>query len=345
MKIQDYFRAIPGGSAQGSVSVVVKKHADDTTVQTVTTDNGGLYTVEQSLNPGPVYWEATNSGVTRRGSSKTYGMSGPISLYELVFVLQALGNGKVKGYANQLAVTATGTRSVSVNTGAALVAGIPVAVYAAQTVTGTANATGSTRSDVLVLDVTNSGGAEEGKAVLSIVAGYTASTVTAPAGHTYLPLANLTLANAGTSYTVAQIDTWLLDTAAFPARSEVKQATQVSSQTANVSIAAGSAASILDSSVTLTNNVIYDVVVRVFLLTATTAGAVNVQAWFGATGSAGSAVANASTTHQGVEAIYTTTVTGTGAAVNFGALVAKTDGAATASYRSGWAHVQAIPRT
>lgn len=346
MKIQDYFRSIPGGAAQGSVSVAVKKHADDSSVQTVTTDANGLYTVEQSLNPGPVYWEATSGGVKRMGSSKTYGMSGPISVYELVFVLRALGNGKVKGYANQLAVTAggAGTRTVTVATGAALVNGIPVVIYGTQTVTGSANGTQAARSDVLLLTVTNPGQANEGKAVLEIQEGKTSSNFVTAAGTTSLPLADLSLSAADT-YTRTQLDTWLLDTAAFPARSEVKQATVVSSQTADQPINAGSASSILGGSVTLTNNVIYDVVVRVFLLTATTAGAVNVQAWGGSTATAGTAVASASATHQGVEAIFTTTVTGAGAAFNFGALVAKSDAAATASYRSGWAHIQAIPRT
>jgi len=323
------------------------KHADDSTVTTATTDGTGLYTLTQSLNPGPVYWLATSGtgSSTRKGSSKSFGMSGPLSVYELVYVLQALGNGKVKGYANELDVTTTGTRGLSIDTGAALVAGVPVTLYAAQTVTGTANSSGSTRSDVLVLDVTNAGQAEEGKAVLSIVAGQTSSTMTVPSGHTYLPLADLTLADAGETYSVTQIDTWLLDTAAFPTRSETKQESVVTSQTSNQTISSTSGTSVLSGSVTLTNNVIYDVTVRVFLLTATTANDVGLSAWWGATGTAGTEVLNGAATHSGVEAIYTTTVTGTGSAVNFGALVRKTDAAATASYRSGWSLVQAIPRT
>jgi hypothetical protein len=347
VKIQDYFRSVPGGSAQSGVAVTLYKHVDNSTVTTATTDGTGLYTLTQSLNPGPVYWSATSGtgSSTRKGSSKSFGMSGPLAVYELVYVLQALGNGKVKGYANQLAVTATGTRSLSINTGAALVAGIPVTVYAAQTVTGTANSSGSTRSDVLVLDVTNAGEAEEGKAVLSIVASATSSTVTAPAGHTYLPLANLTLANAGTTYSVTQIDTWLLDTAAFPTRSETKQASVTTSQTANQTISSTTGESVLGGSITLTNGVIYDVVVRTFLLTATSTANVGLSAWWGSTATAGTEMLNGATTHSGVEAIYTTTVTGTGSAVNFGASVRKTDAAATASYRSGWSLVQAIPRT
>lgn len=348
MKIQDYFRGVPGGSGQSGVTVTVKKHVNDATVGSgATTDGAGFYTITESLNPGPVYWEATSgTGSTKRkGSSKTYGMSGPLSVYELVYVLKSLGSGKVKGYAGQLEVMATGTRQVSVATGAALVNGMPVTIHAAQTVTGTANTSGSTRTDMLVLQVTNPGQAEEGKAELVIKEGVTASTVTASANTTILPLATLTLTNGGTSYSVVQIDTWLLDTAAFPARSEVKLASVTESQTSNVAITSTTGSSVLGGSVTLANGVIYDLTLRVFLLTATNSGNVGLKAWWNTTSTTGPEMLSGASTHSGMEAVFTTTVTGTGASVSFGALVYKTEAGATASRRSGWALLQAIPRT
>ena len=192
------------GSGLASKPVTVKKVSDGSTVASTTTDGSGAWSVDLTMNPaGRLYWESTDGATTRRSSSAAIGTFGGGSLYDLAYLIQGLGDGVLTGVLNAFATSATGTRSVSVGSGVAAVKGILCSNPAAVTVAGTANATGSTRIDTLVIEVTRLGQTEEGKSEFKIVAGTTvAPTLTQSASLWQFPLANLSLPNGGTSYTV-----------------------------------------------------------------------------------------------------------------------------------------------
>lgn len=202
MKLQGIVRTI-GGAALSGKEVTLKKTSDDTTVTTATSDANGLWSITLDYNPaGRLYWTYTDGATTRRGGSSTWGMAGPNALYDYAYVAQGLGDGVLSG----MAISATGTRQVSVASGQAVVKGVIVSAAGANSpaTAGSANATGSTRIDTLVLEVTRIGQTEEGKAVLKIVEGTTVKpSLTQTSSLWQYPLADLSLANGGTSYTVS----------------------------------------------------------------------------------------------------------------------------------------------
>jgi len=313
-------RAYADGSAVPDGTDVVITDAAGATVTTLDTADG-LWEYQANLNAkGQLDAAVVVDGMTRVETSRAPRQVGPISVAELVHVAAAMGNGVVADYEDELAVTATGTRSLAVAPGAALVAGVPCVVYATANpaAAGSANASGSTRSDCLVLRVVKPGYDEtEGKSELVIVEG----SADAPADtdqYAYLRLASMTLANGGTSYTVTDRRTYLLDTVAL-ASNEPTQAA-VGRSTASQSVTTSESSVGPTASVTLTNGVAYDVVAEAFCQAEANASGVTVSIapYIGTTGNRADFQGHNITGLAPIANAHYDDATGTGAAVECG---------------------------
>lgn len=183
-KLRDYFRALPGAAGISGRTVTVKKHLDNSTVTTATTDGNGLFDLPTLGYVGPCYYTASDGTTTRVHSSKSQGQVGSWFPAEGVYAFRALADGVITGPfgANSLLVSAPGSgMTVNVAAGAALGAGQPYVWASTQTVTiGAADPT-NPRVDTVILRFCLPGHAEEGKIDLLAKAGTAAASPTAPA--------------------------------------------------------------------------------------------------------------------------------------------------------------------
>jgi hypothetical protein len=338
------------------ITVTVKKHVDDSTIGTDTTDANGRWDVTTNGNPGPYYWTATDTAPTpdiiRVGSSKAYGSGGTYSLYELVHALRALGNGIIDGYANELAVTydAAGL-DLDVATGAAIANGIPAIWHtAAEHTVVTAQDATHPKACYLVITFTGAGETEEGLAVLADTCGAAAASPSLPAltqtDATYqLPLATFTLP-ASPSTTLSG----LADARPSPAESN-PVVTSIVRRTDPTSVATttsttGADATSLTTTLTLVDGITYDLEARGWLVNKIDAApnTASVALYLNGTGNMSSYVANDSTSYLGISNVYTLEgVVGTGAAVSCGMRVKCSAG--TMSYHVGTLLCTARPRS
>lgn len=340
--VSDVFRSYPGGAALAGRTVSLYRHADDALLATATTDSTGLWSVEFDWPPGPLYWECTDGNVTRRGSSKARGLFGYASASEMVYPLQLLGDGVLSG----LAVTATGTRQVSVAAGELLVKGVSGRPGAATSpaAAGAANTSGAARVDTLVVETVPPGNAEEGRMTLRIVQGTTtAPALTQNATVWQFPLADLTLPNLGTTYTVTDRRAFLALGSSLQ-RSPTVHAT--ATVTAGAAISAISPTEVVAFTVgpVLLAGVVYDVDARASLTATASGGQVGAALFVGpgnvgAEGLSPSGAANAP-----LFAVHSRTVIGTGAPLSCGVLLRKTEAAATARHEGGALLVRAVAR-
>lgn len=353
MKIQDVFRFVPGGSGVSGATVTLKRHSDDSTITTATTDANGLWAITRDMNPGPCYWEATDGYTTRRGSSKAYGMAGPLPLYELVYVLQALGGGVVKGALNEFVVTAGSGRVANIASGVALIKGIPVVAYNQQTVTLDAADASNPRIDTVVIEVTPAGQTEEGKSEIKLVKGTAAASPVAPTLTQTNTLYQYALAdvriNAGSSSitsVTSRINSVLLAGTLTRNPTAMGGSTLSTVSDTTITSTSGQDVASLTSTVTLEAGVVYDIVVRGWLLVKGTGTDIGLQAYLYGSSNAGSSILTAATTEYIGLPVYTSaTLTGSGSPIACGLLVRKITSGGTAVYRSGYVLIQAIPRS
>lgn len=341
--VSDIFRSYPGGAALAGRTVSVYRHADDALLDTATTDSTGLWSVEFDWPPGPLYWECADGGITRRGSSKARGLLGYASAGEFAYALQGLGNGVIAG----LDVTATGTRQVSVAAGSLLVKGITghPSNATSPASAGVVNGTGSDRIDTLVVEVTPPGQAEEGKMELKIVQGTTsAPALTQSDALWQFPLADLTLEDGGTTYTVEDRRVFLLEPLALE-RAPTLHATATVNSAATVSATTPTDATAFNASVTLLEGVTYDVDARASLTASASAGRVGATLYLGAGQTGTEALSPEAGSNAPLFAVHARTVVGTGAPLSCGVLLRKTSSPATASVAGGTLLVRAVPRS
>ncbi len=218
---QDTLRLLPGGAGQNGVTVTFKLEADGSTLGTAVTDGNGLYQKSLSttattgassylLHPGPYRIEVTVGQYTRKYSSQSIGSAGPLHLPAQIFLNQAMGTGLVISPGSSLAsgaVTSAGAaRTVVVDSFAAVVQGIPIWNDLARTITISANATGATRIDTIVLEVVPTGNATEGKCTLKVVDGTAVQPVLTQTTLLWqFPLANVSVANGAATIAQANI--------------------------------------------------------------------------------------------------------------------------------------------
>lgn len=348
-KLFGFLRALPGAAGVSGQTATLRETAGGTSVATDTTDANGFYDFTLNGNPyGRLSVTATDGTTTRRTDSRALGMAGALSLYELAHVFTGLGDGVIAGHANTLAVAATGTRQVAVNTGAALVKGIPFVNYASSSpaAAGSANASGATRLDALVIEVTRLGQTEEGKAVLRIVEG-TASepALTQTAALWQHKLARLSLANGGASYTVTDQRQYLL--AAGVTREDVKTGVARITSTADNTISSTTGADIaaLNVALALDPGVVYDIVARAWLVCKTTSGVVSIAPYIDGTANMAVYLGYDQGGYSGLANWHVLAgVVGTGAAVNCGLYAKKSASGATARHATGSLLVVAYPR-
>ncbi len=178
----------------------------------------GVWTVTTEGSPGPVYWEGTYDGKTRRGSSKSVMPAGALQLGELPYVLQGLGDGVLSGVLNALAVSAGTGLGLTIATGAALVKGVQFTNHTISTNGLTADTAHATlpRIDTVVVEVGRLTRNDEGRAEMKLVAGTAAASPVAPAltqtNNTWqYPLADVRVNAAATAITsVTDRRTYLL---------------------------------------------------------------------------------------------------------------------------------------
>lgn len=347
MIIRDYVRAYPGGTPVSGVTVTLKKHIDNSTVTTAVSDANGMFEMLLNGSPGPCYWEFTTNGTTRRRSSKTIEQFGTFDTNGFSAILNGMGTGMIPNQGMSMAVAiGGGTRQVTLDTGACAVKGVLVSAESLQTLTGTSNATGSTRIDTVVWEVVLPGQTEEGKATAKIVAGTTvAPTLTQTSALWQFPIRDISLVNGGTAYTLSTDRRTNLFSQVAARGSSVTSSTSITSTTpTTITGLTGSrqTAGGLTTSVTLTAGVVYTVIVFAHLNITTTGGSVYLQPIVtGYTADnegyacTGSVLGMGSTTEPNV--------IGTGASVSVSLKVWK-DSAATATYSTGGLTVMAIPQ-
>jgi hypothetical protein len=188
---REIYRAIPAGDGINGVQLQAYRRLDNSEINgPVTTATVGVETGTAEfdlsdpattgknayeLHPGPYRIEGTHNNVTRRNSSADHSKTGPTDLSALPQLARALGNGIIQspnGGLNTGEVTADGaTRTVTVATYAATVAGIQVENDDARTLVIAANASGSTRVDTIVTEMYKPGDDQEGRCTLKVVAG------------------------------------------------------------------------------------------------------------------------------------------------------------------------------
>jgi hypothetical protein len=166
------------------ITVSLKRHSDDTTIDTDDTSAAGLaeLTADEVGYPGPAYLEYV-SGDTYRRSGYVGGQIGGLIWADTIndFMTTA-GIGVVPGYLNGLAGSSAGINmNVTVASGMAVLKdGIAYLFESAQSVTmDTADGT-NPRIDRIVLRLVREGQAQEGKVTLEKITGSPAASPTAP---------------------------------------------------------------------------------------------------------------------------------------------------------------------
>lgn len=213
-KIIDFIRNIPAGTGVNAVSVSIKKHSDNSTLTTLTSDSTGRYTYNADGSPGPIYASASTGDRVRVRSGRATGQIGTWFGSDVPVALRALGDGVIKGYtdpettAGDMAVSPGTGLQVLVAEGALLVDGHVYRCSAQTALTISANTSGSTRIDRIVVEFTREGQTEEGKCVLKVSEGTPSAGAPAVLNSNatrQVSLATVTVANGASSVSSGNI--------------------------------------------------------------------------------------------------------------------------------------------
>ncbi len=132
MKTKLRIGGIPNGATpKVGTSVAVRKISDGTTLTTLLSDAAGFVDLQANGHYEPYYLHLTGiPGGDKFWRSDDVVTAGVLPLAELPAALRALGDGVTRGYGSELAVSLVSNGpSLSVASGAALVAGHPFVVY------------------------------------------------------------------------------------------------------------------------------------------------------------------------------------------------------------------------
>lgn len=130
LHIRDRFS---GNPVQG-LSVPLKRHSDDSTVQSQSSDASGFVEFRINGNIGDVYAVVEQGGERRIYSTRTAAPSGAFQVGEAGDFLSVIGPGVVEGLGQGMAVSPSGM-GVSVGTGGVMLSVMQHRQYTAQTVT------------------------------------------------------------------------------------------------------------------------------------------------------------------------------------------------------------------
>jgi hypothetical protein len=366
-KVAYAFSAYPGGAVSASQTdlVDVFKHDGDTSLEAdIDTDLEGLWSFTYAptgsaatswvLDAGPIFWTATLSTRTRRGSSKSGGAVGPNSLLELPILFGAWTGSAddgavIAGQLNTLAVAAVAANvKVTVDTGYANLDGQLVYNGASRTINlAAANAT-NPRIDRIILERTRTAGDTEGKIVLKVSTGTPAASPAAPA------LTN----DANTlQYSLAQVRVNALSTSVTSVTDERTYALTSVSRNPTLETTAretgstaltttGASVANLAHSPTLVNGVMYDCIIEadVFVDGASSVGMI--APFLNGTSNASdyqSAPAQSGTVT--LTNAHSASILGTGASISCGVLAKRSGTANTVTLASGVSRLTCIPRS
>lgn len=167
-----------GAAVVGNV-VNIRKVNAGAAVDTATTDANGRW--EKKLNgcAGYVEWVATESGQTKIVAGDQSFQFGAWFSGEVEKFLAAYGTGVIAGVDNELVVGAPGGMNVSVNTGAAIIKGMPYVQWASANYVIGANGSADPRIDRVVVKVYRT--TDFPKTEIYILAGTPAASPTPPA--------------------------------------------------------------------------------------------------------------------------------------------------------------------
>ena len=174
MRLNQRVGKLPNGALPAvGVSVAVRAISDGSTVETLLTDADGFVTLERNGHLPPYFLHIANApGGEKFWRSDDVMTAGALSLPEIPVALRVFGDGVVRGYANELAVTLVSNGpGVSVATGAANVAGHPFVVYSSVGLSNSRPSSG-TRTDRVILRLYPTGSATTpGKADVALLQG------------------------------------------------------------------------------------------------------------------------------------------------------------------------------
>jgi hypothetical protein len=175
-KVAYIVRDQPAGNPESGETVTVATAAG-ATLATPTTDGNGIAVYEQDGSPGPMVATATVGGRTVKRDGRSIDQLGTWFPPDAPVFWRTLGNGVIPGYsdpetaANDMAVSAGSGLAVNVATGATLIDGHLYRCTGTTEKTLSANASGSTRYDRIVVRFTREGQTTEGTCVLAVLEG------------------------------------------------------------------------------------------------------------------------------------------------------------------------------
>ncbi len=210
MYYRDRFTDVPGGNpVTTGTPVKLRTVADNALLVELATDASGFVEYTANGSPGDIYSEITHNGTTRR----RYGTVGVQNSGwwegEFPFTQRILTDGVMAGIDGALAVTPGTGLAVSVATGGAFTRGNLYVAYTAQSYPVTANSSGSTRIDSVVIELTRSG-VWKGRHRIVVLAGSPSATPAPPPltqdSTTWQHrLANVTVASGAGSFVAGNI--------------------------------------------------------------------------------------------------------------------------------------------
>lgn len=185
VRIREISRHPTTGAEVSGVTVAIKKHVDDSTVDSTASSGAGIseFTQADIGYPGPVYATQTSSGTTTERSGKIAGqIAGLIWENDLPDVIAAHGEGVAQN-GNRLAVSADGSgMHVNVATGLLIHKdGFPFVVESTTQVAIAAADPTNPRIDRVIVRLTREGQTEQGKMELTTLTGTPAGSPAAPA--------------------------------------------------------------------------------------------------------------------------------------------------------------------
>jgi len=211
--VTKFIRTTIAGAGENGVTVSAKRHADSSEIASGETAGSGDDAGRADITLTdfePYYLSATVGGTTLNASSRDVGLIGTISGYDLDLFGLLWTDGVIKGRDNELAATAAGTdMEIDIATGAVMILGHGRRNTAIAAVTVTANASGSTRFDLVVARFVPKGQTTEGDTTFAVVAGTPGAgvppSVTQSAAVWEIPLCSVEVANGAATIATANL--------------------------------------------------------------------------------------------------------------------------------------------
>jgi sugar lactone lactonase YvrE len=175
--IQEVIRLEPSGTVVAGQVVRVRRETDGTTIAAGVTDANGEVEYIVDGHPGPYYLHVEDiPGGDKYWHSYDATGAGALTFPEIPYALRTMGDGVIPGYENELAVSVTGSSTLSMASGACIAAGHVVVNYIVDNLTVSRPAS-ITRLDRLVCRLyPDTASVTPGKAEFGLLAGNTDGT-------------------------------------------------------------------------------------------------------------------------------------------------------------------------